>query len=66
MSSGKTLRLHKFSSPKIQTQFYNRSLAGSADENAGEGVDDSKAIRGLLGMRQDSRPSDYAVSNDGS
>ena len=36
-----------------------------ADEDADEAADDSKVIRGLLGIRQDSCPTGYAVCNDG-
>ena len=36
-----------------------------ADEDVDEAVDDSKVIRGLLGVRQDSCPIGYAVCNDG-
>lgn len=36
-----------------------------ADEDVDEAADDSKVIRGLLGIRQDSCPTGYAVCNDG-
>ena len=36
-----------------------------ADEGADDAVNDSKVISGLLGIRQDSCPTNYALCNDG-